>query len=189
MPRVARAPIVSGLLLAFAGFAVAVVLLGLLRESIGHDFWSTDLSWSVGYPIALIGWLAGVGGWKYWACEWFGGKASEYEVTGWQRYFGFSPDHKVLGIQYIVTFAALFLLSGVVATVIRIELAQEGLQIFSNDTYNTAMSLHGITMIAVAVAIVIGGSATTSCRCRSVRATWRSRVSTRSPTGWCRRWR
>ncbi|MEE8421572.1 MAG: cbb3-type cytochrome c oxidase subunit I, partial [Dehalococcoidia bacterium] len=35
--------------------------------------------------------------------------------------------------------------------------AADGLQLFDHDSYNRAMSLHGITMIAVAVAIVIGG--------------------------------
>ncbi|MDP6606040.1 MAG: cbb3-type cytochrome c oxidase subunit I [Dehalococcoidia bacterium] len=155
--RVLRLPVVAGLILAIIGFAVGAGLVGALRVATDRDFWSTELSWSVGYPIALIGWIAGVGGWKYWGREWLGLDARPFTTTGWQRYFDFSPDHKVIGIQYIVTFTALFLISGLVAMLLRFELAADGLQLFDHGTYNRAMSLHGITMIAVAVAIVIGG--------------------------------
>ncbi|HJM76678.1 MAG TPA: cbb3-type cytochrome c oxidase subunit I [Dehalococcoidia bacterium] len=156
--RILRAPIVVGLVFALIGFAIGTGVTGLIRVALlDRDFWSTELSWSTGYPVALLGWLAGVGGWQHWGREWIGLDARPFTLTGWKRYFGFSPDHKVIGIQYIVTFAALFLLSGLIAMLIRIELASDGLQLFDNDTYNRAMSLHGITMIAVAVAIVIGG--------------------------------
>jgi cytochrome c oxidase subunit 1 len=152
-----RAPIVRGLFWSIAGFALGAVALGLIRSASGYSFWETELSWTVAYPIALIGWLAGVGGWSHWAREWFGGEARPYTLTGWQRYFGFSSDHKVIGVQYIVTFIALFLIAGLVALLLRIELAASGMQLFSENTYNSAMSLHGISMIAVAVAIMLGG--------------------------------
>ncbi|MEE8337132.1 MAG: cbb3-type cytochrome c oxidase subunit I, partial [Dehalococcoidia bacterium] len=156
--RVLRAPIAVGLLFSVIGFAIGAGVTGLIRVVLlGRDFWSTELSWSTGYPLALIGWLAGVGAWKYWGREWIGLDARPFTATGWKRYFDFSPDHKVIGIQYIVTFAALFLLSGLVAMAMRVELATDGLQLFDAASYNRAMSLHGITMIAVAVAIIIGG--------------------------------
>lgn len=154
---VLRAPIVRGLVLAIAGFAIGATLLGLLRAVTGRSFWLTELSWTVAYPFALLGWLAGVGGWSHWAREWFGRPARPYVLTGWRRYFGFSTDHKVIGVQYIVTFIALFLIAGLVAMLIRIELASAGMQLFSEDTYNAAMSLHGIAMVAVAVAVMLGG--------------------------------
>jgi cytochrome c oxidase subunit 1 len=157
MPRVVRAPLVSGLVLALVGFTIGAGGLAIVREAMGRDGWSTDLSWSIGYPLALIGWLLGVGMWQHWGREWIGLEARPYELRGWQRYFGFSPDHKVIGIQYIVTFVALFLLSGALAMVIRYELAQDGLQLFNEDQYNAAMSFHGISMVAVAVAVIMGG--------------------------------
>ncbi len=40
----------------------------------------------------------------------------------WRRFFGFSTDHKVIGIQYIVTSFFFFLIGGVLAMVIRGEL-------------------------------------------------------------------
>ena len=161
MAGVLRAPILRGLVLGTIGFLIAVAVVGLVRVSVfgldGSEWWSTDLSWSLGYPIGLIGWIVGVGGWRYWGREWFGGEVDQFEMTGWQRYFGFSGDHKVIGIQYIVTFILLFLLSGLLVMLIRWELAQSGMQIFTEETYNAAMSFHGITMIAVAVAILAGG--------------------------------
>ena len=103
MARVVRAPIVLGLLWAVAGFALAAGGAGVVRVMTGNEFWDLEVGWSVGYPVALLGWLAGVGGWSHWGREWFGLEARPYALQGWQRYFGFSPDHKVIGVQYTVT--------------------------------------------------------------------------------------
>ena len=144
-----------GFILGGAGFAIGAGILGLIRNALGLEFWSTDMSWTVAYPIALLGWLAGVGGWKYWATEWFGGTPAT-SPKGVSRYFEFNMDHKVIGIQYGVTFVALLLLSGLAAMLIRYELMQPGMQLFTEDQYNSVMSFHGIGMVAVAVAIMMG---------------------------------
>ncbi len=151
-------PIVNGLVLSILGFAIGVGAVGGIRTSMGlESWWWADLSWSIGYPIALVGWIAGVGGWRYWARGWFGLSEAPYETAGWRRYLDFNVDHKVIGIQYIVTFIVVFLLSGLTVLVVRLELMQPGMQIFTEDQYNAAMSFHGITMVAVAVAILLGG--------------------------------
>ena len=79
-----------------------------------------------------------------------------HEDLGFIRRYVFSMDHKVIGIQYGVTFVALFLLSGLAAMGIRYEMMQPGMQLFTEDQYNSVMSFHGIGMIAVAVAIMMG---------------------------------
>ncbi|MEZ4502920.1 MAG: cbb3-type cytochrome c oxidase subunit I [Dehalococcoidia bacterium] len=166
-------PLLFGLVLAAVGFAIGIGGTGLVRVALlgreSSEWWSTDLSWTMGTPLALLGWLAGVGGWKYWAREWFGMKAEECPTTGIGRYFEFNTDHKVIGIQYIVTFVVLFLLSGLFAMLIRWELMRPGMGVFETigswplfdttgeDMYNAAMSFHGITMVAVAVATLLGG--------------------------------
>ncbi|MGE3858070.1 MAG: cbb3-type cytochrome c oxidase subunit I, partial [Dehalococcoidia bacterium] len=137
------------------GFAIGAGVLGLIRNALGLEFWSTDMSWTIAYPFALLGWLAGVGGWKYWATEWFGGTAAT-SPKGVSRYFEFNMDHKVIGIQYGVTFVALLLLSGLAAMLIRWELMQPGMQLFTEAQYNAVMGFHGIGMVAVAVAIMMG---------------------------------
>src|SRR3990172_5681368 len=63
----------------------------------------------------------------------------------------------LIGVQYLVTFVVLFLLAGLFAMLIRIQLLSPEDPVLSEGTYNRVMSLHGIIMIAVAVASVVGG--------------------------------
>lgn len=58
-----------------------------------------------------------------------------------------TADHKKIGIMYIVAGFMFFLLGGIMALFIRLELAQPGRPIMSPDTYNQLFSLHGTTMI------------------------------------------
>ena len=125
-------PVLNGLALAILGFALGIGTTGAVRIGLlgRESWWSTDLSWSIGYPLALIGWVAGVGGWRYWARGWFGLAEAAYTTSGWRRYFDFNVDHKVIGIQYIVTFVVIFLLSGLTVLIVRLELMRPGMQIF-----------------------------------------------------------
>src|SRR6185503_7482409 len=66
----------------------------------------------------------------------------------WRRYFRFTTDHKVIGVQYLVTAFLLFLTAGTFAMLMRLELAQPGL-FLGRDAYNTIMSTHGAMMITV----------------------------------------
>ncbi len=75
------------------------------------------------------------------------------DASDWKRYFGFSTDHKVIGIQYGFTSVALLGVAGAFALTFRTELASPGMQLLSYDVYNTLMSLHGIVMVA---AILLG---------------------------------
>ena len=112
---------------------------------------------ALGYAFALIGWLFGVGVWEYWAREWLGLVPRSFETKNWMRYLRYSQDHKVVGVQYLVTFIVFMLLAGFFAMLIRYELMSSGEDILNPNNFNTTMSLHGIIMIAVAVATIIGG--------------------------------
>lgn len=115
---------------------------------------------TIGYALGLIGWLLGIGVWDHWARGWLGleNKPTPTQKShGVRRYFAFCTDHKVIGVQYLVTFVAVFLLAGLMAMLIRTELMHPGRDIMDLNTYNTVMSWHGIVMIATAVAITIGG--------------------------------
>jgi cytochrome c oxidase subunit 1 len=152
-------PIARGL--AFAGIGLAIgsgLAVGIVRLT-GQPS-AREPVIALGYLLALIGWLMGVGMWRSWAKEWFGGEAHWHPAaTGLARYFRFTTDHKVIGVQYLVTMVALFLLAGIGALLIRVELADAGANLLGSGEYNTAMSLHGIIMIAVAVATIMGGFA------------------------------
>jgi cytochrome c oxidase subunit 1 len=68
------------------------------------------------------------------------------EGRGLLAYFT-STDHKRIGINYIVTAFGFFLLGGVMALLIRAELAEPGQQIVSNEDYNELFTMHGTVML------------------------------------------
>ena len=109
-----------------------------------------------GFILALLGWLAGIGGLEAFGRQWIGKTPKLSEDHTWRRYFQFSGDHKVIGIQYGVTLFAVFLIGGLVSMIMRIELAAPGMSIVDLEEFNKLMSMHGILMIAVAVAGIIG---------------------------------
>ena len=111
----------------------------------------------LGYVVGLIGWLLGIGVWNAWVREWLGLPPKPESGGGWLRYFRFTTNHKVIGVQYMVTFVVVLLLGGLVALLLRLELAAPGSGFMDLDAYNKVMSMHGILMIAVAVAAVLGG--------------------------------
>ncbi|GAB4199992.1 MAG: cytochrome c oxidase subunit I [Coleofasciculaceae cyanobacterium] len=65
----------------------------------------------------------------------------------WQDYFTFNTDHKVIGIQYLVTAFLFFFVGGVLATIIRTELATPASDFVSPENYNRIMTMHGTIMI------------------------------------------
>ena len=65
----------------------------------------------------------------------------------WWHYFTFSTDHKVIGIQYLVTSFVFYIIGGSLATAIRTELATPASDLVSPATYNSMLTLHGTVMI------------------------------------------
>ncbi|MEU8354111.1 cbb3-type cytochrome c oxidase subunit I, partial [Streptomyces sp. NPDC048845] len=58
-----------------------------------------------------------------------------------------TTDHKVIGNMYLVTSFAFFLLAGLMAMLMRAELARPGMQIVSEHQYNQLFTLHGTIMM------------------------------------------
>jgi cytochrome c oxidase subunit 1 len=65
----------------------------------------------------------------------------------WQDYFTFNTDHKVIGIQYLVTSFAFFFIGGALAEAMRTELATPDPDFLNPELYNQFMTLHGTIMI------------------------------------------
>src|SRR5918992_5082768 len=68
-------------------------------------------------------------------------------------------DHKKIGILYIFTAFAIFLAGGLLALLVRVELAEPGLQAIGENTYNQVFSMHGTLMIFLFAAQVTTGLA------------------------------
>ncbi|MEU6190437.1 cytochrome c oxidase subunit I [Nocardia sp. NPDC047038] len=58
-----------------------------------------------------------------------------------------TTDPKVLGIMYLVAATAFFLLGGLMALLMRAELARPGLQFLSPEQYNQLFTIHGTVML------------------------------------------
>ncbi|MGW0467917.1 aa3-type cytochrome oxidase subunit I [Streptomyces sp. NPDC003027] len=58
-----------------------------------------------------------------------------------------TTDHKKIGHLYLITSFVFFLLGGLLALMIRAELARPGIQIMSPEQYNQAFTLHGTVML------------------------------------------
>jgi cytochrome c oxidase subunit I len=70
-----------------------------------------------------------------------------------------TTDHKVIGYMYLIASFAFFALAGLMAMVIRAELAQPALQITSNEQYNQLFTMHGTIMMLLFATPLFAGFA------------------------------
>jgi cytochrome c oxidase subunit 1 len=68
-----------------------------------------------------------------------------------------TTDHKKIGILYIANSMLMFLLGGIFALVVRLELAQPGLQFLTDAQYNQAFTIHASLMLFLFVIPVLAG--------------------------------
>ncbi len=70
-----------------------------------------------------------------------------HESKGWREYFSFSTDHKVIGIQYLVTSFFFFLIGGIFAMIIRGELITPESDLVERTFYDGMFTMHGTVML------------------------------------------
>src|ERR687892_856953 len=150
--------------------AFGLGLVVLLREISGLPIWQTE---QTGYPqvvvpaiTAPLGFLIGIGNFDYWFRWAVGGPTfpaerehEDHGATKLSDYFKVNTDHKVIGIQYIVTTFVFFFIGGFMAMLMRAELAQPGTQIVDPGVFNGLFSTHAALMIFVFVIPVFAGIA------------------------------
>ena len=148
--------------------ALGVGLVVVLRDISGLSAFQSE---QTGYPqvvvpliMAPLGFLLGIGCFDYWLRWAFGLPTipedhSMHGAHNWKDYFKVNTDHKVIGIQYIVTTFFFFFVGGAMAMLIRAELAQPGTQIVGAGTFNSLFSTHAVLMIFVFVIPVFAGIA------------------------------
>src|SRR3989449_695826 len=71
-------------------------------------------------------------------------------TTGWLSWFT-TVDHKRIGIMYGVTAITFFMVGGIEALLIRLQLAQPNGHVVTAEAYNQIFTMHGLTMIFLVV--------------------------------------
>ncbi len=77
---------------------------------------------------------------------------------GWLEWLT-TTDHKKIGIMYLFATFIFFLLGGVEALLMRLQLGSAGSTLIDGETYNGLVSMHGTTMIFLFVVPVLAGFA------------------------------
>lgn len=80
-------------------------------------------------------------------------------------------DHKQVAVMYMLTSLFFFLVGGVEALVMRLQLARPENRLLTPEAYNQLFTLHGTTMIFLVAVPALLALGTTSSRCRSALVT------------------
>ncbi len=108
--------------------------------------------------------LVGIGLFDYWF-RWASGAPtipedhSGHGAKSWKSYLYPNTDHKVIGIQYVVTSFFFMFVGGLMAMLIRAELAAPGRQFVDANTYNGLFSVHASLLIFLFIIPVFAGLA------------------------------
>jgi cytochrome c oxidase subunit I len=148
------------------GVIFATGLTWLVRVSTGHTTFEHFLSWEAILTVSLIAsplaFLVGLGGFDYWF-YWAAGRRtrpedhSSHGAYTWKDYFRINTDHKVIGIQYTVNSFFFLLVGGLIALLMRAQLAQPGSHFVDANTYNGLFSVHASLLIFLFIIPVFAG--------------------------------
>jgi cytochrome c oxidase subunit 1 len=78
------------------------------------------------------------------------GEGEHAHPHGWRRWL-YATNHKDIGTLYLWFATVMFMVGGVLALLIRLELFKPGLQFFQPELYNQFVTLHGLVMIFGAI--------------------------------------
>ena len=122
---------------------------------------SEDWPIVLGYLLAVVGWLAGLGVFNDIIRQMLGRPVNgnglpEHEASGLARYFRYSLDHKVVGIQYLVGMIIYFCTAGLFAMAIRTELLSPVHHVFTSQAYVEIVGEHGTMMMMLMTSVILG---------------------------------
>ncbi len=161
-----RPGLIRGAWVAGVFFLIGMYIVVSLRWLAG---WDPVYDWEIivlvgGLITAPVGFLLGIGAFDYWLYYISGRPTLPEDHSGhgarsWRDYFKVNTDHKVIGVQYLVTTFVFFTVGGFLAMLFRAELAQPGMQFFDTQTYNGLISEHAALMIFLFVIPAFAGLA------------------------------
>ena len=75
---------------------------------------------------------------------------------GRARYWKYTTDHKVVGVQYIIVTMSLLAVGGILAMAMRTELITPGTHFVNQQVYNGFIAIHGMVMILALIVAISG---------------------------------
>jgi cytochrome c oxidase subunit I len=124
---------------------------------------SADWPIVLGYGFAIVGWLIGLGVFNDLFRQMTGRpvriedeEETEAVADGVAKYFRFTLDHKVVGIQYLVGMIIYFCTAGLFAMAIRAELLSPSYHLFSSSAYVEIVGEHGTMMMMLMTSVILG---------------------------------
>ncbi|HXB50675.1 MAG TPA: cbb3-type cytochrome c oxidase subunit I [Streptosporangiaceae bacterium] len=125
---------------------------------------SEDWPIVLGYLFAIVGWLAGLGVFNDTIRQMLGrpngynghNGNGQHENGGLAKYFRYSLDHKVVGIQYLVGMIIYFCTAGLFAMAIRTELLSPVHHVFTSQVYVEIVGEHGTMMMMLMTSVILG---------------------------------
>ncbi|HEY7782360.1 MAG TPA: cbb3-type cytochrome c oxidase subunit I [Ktedonobacterales bacterium] len=157
---------VTGFILAAIGYFVGTwyvyTFIGTGHDEAGPNF--TEQGILFGLFLAVVGWMIGIGALNE-PIRWLLAlrdptHEDDLKLAGkgggvW-RYFRFTTDHKVVGVQYFVYVMIMLAFGGLGAMLIRSELMFPGARLFPPNAYNTIVTMHGMLMILTTITFFTG---------------------------------
>jgi cytochrome c oxidase subunit I len=147
------------------GVAFSYALTIGLRALFGYDpLLDGEAVLTVALLLTPLFFLVGIGCFDYWF-YWAAGRPTRPEdhsghgAHSWKDYFRVNTDHKVIGVQYVVTSFFFLFVGGLLAMLMRAELAAPGRQFVDANTFNGLFSVHASLLIFLFVIPVFAGLA------------------------------
>ena len=150
------------------GAAIGYLFGHWLGDFLGGDYArssladTNDVAIVLGYAFGVIGWLAGLGVFNDLGQLMIGKPLPEEprlhgaELPGLVKYFRYTLDHKVVGIQYLFGMIGYFLTGGLFAMAIRSELLSPTYHLLGPEQYLMVVGEHGTMMMMMMSSVILG---------------------------------
>src|SRR5580698_8213441 len=113
----------------------------------------------LGYAFLVIGWLIGLGVFNDLVRQMLGKPLNgngQHANGGLARYFRYTLDHKVVGLQYLIGMLVYFFTGGLLAIGIRTELLSPTYHVMSPTMYLQVVGEHGTMMMMMMTSVILG---------------------------------
>lgn len=153
--------VLTGLIGAAIGYAIGHLLGNVIAGSYLNvtNSGQNDVALVLGYVVGAVGWLAGLGVLNYPLAKMIGIEEPEDPTRsspGVGKYFRYTTEHKVVGVQYLFGMIFYFLFAGLLAMLIRVELLSPTQHVLGPGQYIQVVGEHGTMMMMMMTSVITG---------------------------------